>query len=411
MKHVDMAIVLVLGLSALSYAQNAHTANPETGKTGMPKITAEDLAACKKEIAEFHRREIDYLKKEALDYCTKDKNSHYNAENCRNANEWVNESSTTSNLTWFMKGNDRCDASAYPCFGISIFNDGEGLGEETLRDMARHPLPSTAKDGAGKPWDYSGFDGYYLVVHGCIARVWLAKLNLMKPADSAAKKSGKPSAADSAQSSTVGKQIQNNLGSDKLPPPASDPKPIGHVEQNCPSLPKGYSCGGVEGGNDRDKIAEKQRELQQDAKKKAKQHAEDMHRFKEAQTELKKQRDAENALQRQAFADSQKRQEAAVAKQTAQNRAEIQAQINRKDAVTFAVEDSCPPYAVFNNHTNVALWVTWEYTLLNGESIFPWRADFPIAANGRERLEITGHECTNKPWKLQPGSVVRWKDT
>jgi hypothetical protein len=179
---MKQGVVLAILLAIMGATPCALGASPATGKTKAPQITAQDLAACKNEIAEFHRREISYLKNDALDYCTKGKDTHYDPDNCRMANEWVKQSSNTGDLAWFMKGNDSCDASDYTCFGISIFNDG--MDEETARDLARHPLPPTAKSESGEPWDYSGFGGYYLVVHGCIARLYVAKLDAKKPASS-----------------------------------------------------------------------------------------------------------------------------------------------------------------------------------------------------------------------------------
>jgi len=131
-----------------------------------PKITPADLGACKNEIAKLHRMDISFIKNDVATYCTGGK-KRYDADNCNHSKKWLHESSTTSDVDWYMKGNGRCDASDYPCFGADLFNRDPNL--EIIR------LAAEGRNSGETLWDYA------YVVDACVAKVWLAKLERTAP--------------------------------------------------------------------------------------------------------------------------------------------------------------------------------------------------------------------------------------
>jgi hypothetical protein len=164
------AALLMSVISTMLFAQGADTA---AGKTKFPKVTAEDMAACKNEIVEFNRLEIAYWKNQALDYCTKGK-PHFSPDNCNNANEMGRLSSSRGNLiAWFMKGdlNGSCMSNGdYACFGLYLRDEVlESSSEKDLRDYAALPLTPGP--------DNNEFENYAQVVEQCSVKVVLAKLD------------------------------------------------------------------------------------------------------------------------------------------------------------------------------------------------------------------------------------------
>jgi len=379
-------------------------AKPDTassGSDGLPSqlITADDLGACKKEIAEFHRLEINYLKNQAQKHCTKG-TELYSARRCSRANERVSETSTKSNLAWYMEGNTSDDDNNYPNFGLSIFN-GEQPVEELIRSVAKNPHTASFE---GDKWG-----NYSSVVEKCVANIWLAKRDGKNSVNASGKPSGKTAAGNSSPAEVVGTQLINQPSSNQSQPSASEPRPIGHIVTNCPGNMKGLSMfASSKNCNDKESLREK-RERELAHKKNVKQHEKDVRKRQAEQMALQKKRDAEAARQQQAITNRRVAQEAAVAKEVAKQRAAIQAEVNREDAVTSAIEATCPPYVVFNNHTNVQLWVTWEYTMLVGDNPVPWSTSTGLPPKGRARQIIIPHECETKPWKVLPGSVLRWE--
>lgn len=183
MRSIFSRLAATLVLLTLLYAGVAVAENRPATEKPRTTITAADLAACKNEIAEFHRLEINYIKKQVAEYCTKGE-KFYSASNCKTQSQWLQDSSSTSNVSWFMKGNGRCEGSDYPCFGTDGFpfgNDGEPA-EDAIRSMAKDPLPSPSGDA---------FGDYGWVVNKCVAKFWVAK------------RDGKPLNASGVASATI----------------------------------------------------------------------------------------------------------------------------------------------------------------------------------------------------------------
>ncbi len=205
MKYKIIAAMLMLGASTMLYAQDGL----QQAQREFPKITAEDLGACKKEIAELHREAINYVKNEVSHNCNKGRRG-YDADNCSHATNWEKESSTTSNLVWFMEGNTHC-SDGYVCYGLSTFNENPRadyirntiltydipvLAEEKVRaeyrslsaeSNAKHKIPpqevlyweNETVHGA-KLFDLS------MATEKCMAKIWLAKLDGKAPAKTSA---------------------------------------------------------------------------------------------------------------------------------------------------------------------------------------------------------------------------------
>ncbi len=189
-------LLLTTLYAALAIAENGPaTEKPRTA------IIVSDLVACKNEIAEFHRLEINYIRKAVAEYCTKG-DKFYSADNCKTQSQWLQDSSSTSNTSWFMKGNSRCEGSDYPCFGLSIFNEGN-VSDSDLREMAKERPKATSE-----LWEYAR------VVDICIAKIWVAKndgKSLNASGVTSATTSGNRSASSAGDSpSSAGESALNN---------------------------------------------------------------------------------------------------------------------------------------------------------------------------------------------------------
>lgn len=214
MKRKLIMTLLMLGLGAPLFAQGGVA----TGKGAYPKITAEDLASCRKEIAELHREEINYLKIDADKYCV---NSHKNdhPDNCKNAKKWVSESSSENDLAWFMKGNKSC-ADGYVCYGLSTYN--ENPDESFINTILKTTVPvfdagkvraEWREDNSDEKSDSPQEEIYYenkhvqevklyglaLAADKCIAKIWVANRDGKTSVATAEKQPGKKLAENSKQ--------------------------------------------------------------------------------------------------------------------------------------------------------------------------------------------------------------------
>lgn len=134
------------------------------------------------------------------------------------------------------------------------------------------------------------------------------------------------------------------------------------------------------------------------------------------QAEAKRQRDAEAQRQQQELTNRRLAQEASIARETSSRIAEIQAEVNRRDAVTVIPyeQGSCPPSTVIINNTKVHLWVTFEYTMMIvGEGSFPASIAWPVAPHQRTSTFTYGApSCdSGKQWSIPAGGVTKWQHT
>ncbi len=190
MPSISSSFLSMLVLLTTLYAAGATAENGQATEKPRTTVTALDLAACKNELAEFHRLEINYIRKGVAEYCTKG-DKDYSADNCKTQSKWLQDSSSTSNISWFMKGMDRCEMSEYPCFGLYIVNDGK-VPDDELRALAKERPKITTE-----LWEYAS------VVDNCLAKIWVAKHD------------GKPlngSASGVASATTIGSRPAGSTG-------------------------------------------------------------------------------------------------------------------------------------------------------------------------------------------------------
>jgi len=140
-----------------------------------PQIGAADLQACKAEIREFHRREIAYRAELVAEYCGPSSDS-FAAQNCATVRGGMQQSIATDDISWFLKGNERCEGSDYTCFGVSLHNQDRSREADGGQGWIQDFREDAAENAA--PYD-STFSGYYRVVHGCVARVWVQKFDTL----------------------------------------------------------------------------------------------------------------------------------------------------------------------------------------------------------------------------------------
>lgn len=142
-------------------------------------VSAEDLVACKAELAEFHRLEINFFKQQTSEYCT-NASKAYSKNNCQSVNKTIQETSSKSNLAWFIEGNSSCQLSDYPCFGLDTYNGDNGMPENVIREIATGIYLKDLPKVAPSLWEYAS------VVDHCIAKIWVAKVDRNKPASPSA---------------------------------------------------------------------------------------------------------------------------------------------------------------------------------------------------------------------------------
>ena len=99
----------------------------------------------------------------------------------------------------------------------------------------------------------------------------------------------------------MGPPILNSIGSDQQGRSSSGPPAMPHIEMTCPGGHiKGFSCGGVEGGNDRERLAREQRNRDRDYREQLKRNEEESRRKKAILAEQQRQHDDEVKRQQQA---------------------------------------------------------------------------------------------------------------
>lgn len=164
--NVAKTLASLEALPANTATVDAEGGTADNGNPTYPKITADDLVACKKEITTFHQMQIIFLKNETRTYCASGKQN----EMCEHRTEWLNDSSGKRDIDWFVEGNDSCQASDYPCYGLSLYNDEEPR-EDLIRGLSldTYKLPTSFE---GDNWG-----SYSFVVDHCVAKIWMAKMD------------------------------------------------------------------------------------------------------------------------------------------------------------------------------------------------------------------------------------------
>ncbi|WP_284359966.1 hypothetical protein [Candidatus Phycosocius spiralis] len=210
-----------------------------------PRITVEDLALCSSEIAEFHRADIRYRQKSADEICAKARDNSLYAPRCRELTDKANLSAGTSDMAWYIRGNDHddddCQTSSYPCYSYKTDTadlnldtpDAEALNRRTA--AGEFDLPTEAERKNGHP----DFAKQYMQV--CLARIWVAKkdgvaftpfgtqqvsltpkISTGSSAQSGAGSGGDSACADSPDATLerVRKEVDDYLRQNSITPPA-----------------------------------------------------------------------------------------------------------------------------------------------------------------------------------------------
>jgi hypothetical protein len=191
-------------------------------------------------------------------------------------------------------------------------------------------------------------------------------------------------------------------------PSYSGPRPL-HIPQDPPRTP---GIGLDFGIPDQEKRRERERAERETAERKDKKRRE----IEAARAEANRKRDAEARQLQQDLTNARLEQEAVAAREVARRRAEIQAEVDRRDAVTVIPyeQGSCPPSALIINNTKVHLWVTFEYIMeIEGRGSVPSRISAPVAPYQRIRQwHISAPSCdSGKRWNILAGGSWTWTHT
>lgn len=140
------------------------------GQVPWTTVSKDDLAICAPVYAETHRLELDYIRKQAADYCTLT-SDYYSVENCKSQRDWLAESTARDALDWYYAGNDHCEGSDYTCFGPGLYNDPR-TGEDAAYWTAQ--FIESAKQQARITPDMD-FNAAAFEADRCTAQVWVKK--------------------------------------------------------------------------------------------------------------------------------------------------------------------------------------------------------------------------------------------
>lgn len=216
-------------------------------------------------------------------------------------------------------------------------------------------------------------------------------------------------ASNTPSESVVGRQL-NSIPREVPQPSASDQRPLHIPQSSIQGLP---GLDFVVPKDDRSR-QEENRERERKHRENVEWYAENERKRQAEQAETNRQRDAEAHRQQQELTNRRLAQEASIAKEISNRIAEIQAEVNRRDAITLVTHEqgSCPPSAVIINNTKVHLWVTFEYTMvIVGERQFPGNIAVPVAPHQRTRASLYGApSCdSGKQWYIPAGGAIKWQ--
>ena len=168
------------------------------------------------------------------------------------------------------------------------------------------------------------------------------------------------------------------------------------------------SCGGVEGGNDSERLARENRERERDYRAALKQRDEEMRRNQAARAEAQRQRDAEATRRQQA-------QTQARANERSDLESKIRAAIYRSGALVQYI-DSQACQSIFTNTSPYWITVVWDYTVTiekSGPYIMSsqQQAAFELPPGQTQAWPISGvyglPACTEEKWTVPGGAITR----
>jgi hypothetical protein len=164
-----MKITHLLAGSALGTATLAGIAVAQVA-SNWPQVELNDLEQCRPVIAQAHSLEEAYVRKIAVSECNAPAR-FYSTESCRTARRWLSKTESQDDLVWYFEGNDRCQGTDYPCFGVKIYNTVRS-GEEARR-WSKYFL-----DKSAKPFGITrGMDLWTAAREAdtCVSGVWAGK--------------------------------------------------------------------------------------------------------------------------------------------------------------------------------------------------------------------------------------------
>jgi hypothetical protein len=152
----EMLAALLLGCAVPALAADA------------PPIGQAEMFACNSEIAAFHDKEVAYWTDVVNTSCRQDEPK----ESC-GWSRVLRETIAQDDATWWLTGNDHCEASDYPCFGSMFYNGmSPSLRRKALQqDSAETPasIAKIARDNGGELdlWYWSQ------LAQNCVAKAWV----------------------------------------------------------------------------------------------------------------------------------------------------------------------------------------------------------------------------------------------
>ena len=154
--------VSATALAGIAVAQATHAV--------WPQIDIADLEQCRPVLAQVHKLEQSYIRDVTARECNAPAR-FYSTESCRTARRWLSKTESQDDVVWFFEGNDRCQGTDYPCFGVKIYNTVRS-GDEARR-WAKYFLDKSSKA-------YSVTRGMDLWTAAreadtCVSGVWSAK--------------------------------------------------------------------------------------------------------------------------------------------------------------------------------------------------------------------------------------------
>ena len=165
------------------------------------------------------------------------------------------------------------------------------------------------------------------------------------------------------------------------------------------------SCGGVEGGNDSERLARENREREREYRLALKRHEEEVRRNQAARANAQRQREAEERRQLQA-------QLQAKAAERSNLETKIRNAIFGPGAIVQYI-DSAGCQSVFTNTTSYWITVVWDYTVIienaQGTRSEQSQAAFELPPGQTRTWPVWAVICGDKgaTWRVPGGAVTR----
>ena len=223
MKKKLILVGALLGGTALSGIAMAQVVT-----SAWPRVGLADLEDCRPVISQAHKLEQAFVRDVMIEDACDRRTRMYSSKNCKAAEKWLTETRVKDDTVWYFEGNDRCQGSDYPCFGVQIYNKVR-KGAEADR-WAEYIL-----EKAGKPYGITrGMDLWTAARQAdtCVAGIWAAKYQAQNgrrtlegppPVEIAEAERTAPAAAAAAG---AGAAAAAGRAADEPPPPVEAKNPL-----------------------------------------------------------------------------------------------------------------------------------------------------------------------------------------